>query len=35
MRASARISPMLRRRLMAPAVLAGALAFAPFSAPTT
>ncbi len=35
MRASARISPMLRRRLMGTAVLAGTLAFAPLTAPTT
>lgn len=35
MRASARISPLLRRRLMGTAVLAGTLAFAPIAAPTT
>ncbi|UQX00738.1 zinc metalloprotease [Streptomyces sp. RerS4] len=33
MRASARISPLLRRRLLGTAVLASTLAFAPFSAP--
>lgn len=35
MRATARISPLLRRRLMGTAVLAGTLAFAPLTAPTT
>lgn len=35
MRANARISPLLRRRLMGTAVLAGTLAFAPLTAPTT
>ncbi|WP_284579741.1 zinc metalloprotease [Streptomyces sp. 2P-4] len=35
MRASARISPKLRRRLLVPAALAGALAFSPVSAPAT
>lgn len=35
MRAVARISPLLRRRLMGTAVLAGTLAFTPLTAPTT
>lgn len=35
MRALARISPLLRRRLMGTAVLAGTLAFTPLAAPTT
>ncbi len=35
MRAAARISPKLRRRLMGTAVLAGTLAFTPLTAPTT
>lgn len=35
MRAAARISPLLRRRLMGTAVLASTLAFAPLTAPTT
>lgn len=35
MRAVARISPLLRRRLMSTAVLAGTLAFTPLAAPTT
>ncbi|MEV6681456.1 zinc metalloprotease [Streptomyces erythrochromogenes] len=35
MRAPARISPLLRRRLMGTAVLAGTLAFTPLAAPTT
>lgn len=35
MRAVARISPLLRRRLMGTAVLASTLAFAPLTAPTT
>ncbi len=35
MRAIARISPLLRRRLMGTAVLAGTLAFTPLAAPTT
>ncbi|WP_051796643.1 zinc metalloprotease [Streptomyces sp. NRRL S-87] len=35
MRASARISPTLRRRILGTAVLAGALALSPLSAPTT
>ncbi|GHI90185.1 zinc metalloprotease [Streptomyces xanthophaeus] len=35
MRAVARISPLLRRRLMGTAVLAGTLAFTPLAAPTT
>ncbi|WP_241695014.1 zinc metalloprotease [Streptomyces sp. C] len=35
MRAAARISPLLRRRLMGTAVLVSTLAFAPLTAPTT
>lgn len=35
MRAAARISPLLRRRLMGTALVAGTLAFAPLTAPTT